>query len=60
MQLSTEAALVKLSFVIKNHKNVESTSADVYSVKLKRKRNLFQLLKNRKEVEGSHTKCVRL
>ena len=64
MHAAIEAALVKLSFVIKNHTNACRKylfpSADVYSVKLKRKRNLFQLLKNRKEVEGSRTKCVRL
>ena len=29
MQAAIEAALVKLSFVIKNHKNVESTSSQV-------------------------------
>ena len=39
MDAAIEAALVKLSFVIKNHKNVES--ADVYSVKLKEKKNLL-------------------
>ena len=29
MHAAIEAALVKLSFVIKNHKNVESTSSQV-------------------------------
>ena len=66
MHAVIEAALVKLSFVIKNHKNEESTFSqvqmftDVYSVKLKRKKtNLFQLLKNTKEVwRKSYEVCV--
>ena len=63
MHAVIEAALVKLSFVIKNHKNVESTSSQVQIftvINLREKRNLFQLLENRKEVKGSRTKSERL
>ena len=64
MHAAIEAALLKLSFVFKNHKNLESTSSQVQmftALNLREKKtNLFQLLKNTKEVEGSRTKRPRL